>query len=632
MNSIYGVLSSRYGELSFKAIGATVTATGRNMLLASKEYTEKHYKNSRVVYGDSVSGRTPVLVKNVDTGIISIKRIDSIFGVNLDIWEQYENFKPFDSVSSNRTDKMCFRVPYRRYQIWSKTGWNYINKIIKHKCNKKLLKVSTDLGVVEVTEDHSLIDGSGCKIKPKDCILNKTELFHNYPYFKEGMYKGYSIITMLDDIENDYENLTTDEMLSYLFGFHYYFLHIDDKDLETLCSDNSRALIYLIKCRDSKRESLSELDEHSVFFEKLLRSSDSVKYQFLLGYFTLYRSNTGIMTSIEIDLSGDTEWTYSAYIYYISKSLGFAVSITDCGNKMVIDDFGLNGCGKVINSMDICSNKGQYVYDVETEDHTFQAGIGELCVFNTDSIFVKFETKSTKDYIESIEKGEENLELKNLIMEEAFEMGKIASKDITNTIFKSPIKLEFEKVYCPLILLQKKTYIGKYYGTSPIKHDYIDCKGVVTQKRDRPQLLKRVYTQVRDYVMEHNRKGVKLSIEFIKDEVMKLRTNKYDMNDLIITKKLKENYKNQNLPHVALRNKIALRDKFSAPKSNEYISFVYTLTDNKKDPLYKRTELPEYVIEHNLKVDVEYYIKNQLAKSITQLLELFNVNAKVLFE
>jgi DNA polymerase delta subunit 1 len=55
---------------------------------------------------------------------------------------------------------------------------------------------------------------------------------------------------------------------------------------------------------------------------------------------------------------------------------------------------------------------------------------------DTDSIFVSF-----KDDLRD--------------MHEAFRLGNEASEMITRT-FKSPNKLEFEKVYCPLLLIGKK--------------------------------------------------------------------------------------------------------------------------------------------------------------------------------
>lgn len=65
---------------------------------------------------------------------------------------------------------------------------------------------------------------------------------------------------------------------------------------------------------------------------------------------------------------------------------------------------------------------------------------------------------------------------------EAMRLGKEAADSISAT-FPKPIKLEFEKVYCPYLLMNKKKYAGLLY-TKPEKHDYIDAKGIETVRRD----------------------------------------------------------------------------------------------------------------------------------------------------
>lgn len=53
-----------------------------------------------------------------------------------------------------------------------------------------------------------------------------------------------------------------------------------------------------------------------------------------------------------------------------------------------------------------------------------------------------------------------------------------------------PIKLEFEKVYHPYLLINKKRYAGLYF-TRPEKHDKMDCKGIETVRRDNCPLVAR---------------------------------------------------------------------------------------------------------------------------------------------
>lgn len=73
---------------------------------------------------------------------------------------------------------------------------------------------------------------------------------------------------------------------------------------------------------------------------------------------------------------------------------------------------------------------------------------------DTDSVMVKFGVKE---------------------IEKAMELGKEAAELISKK-FVHPIKLEFEKVYYPYLLINKKRYAGLYW-TRPDKFDKMDCKG-----------------------------------------------------------------------------------------------------------------------------------------------------------
>jgi DNA polymerase delta subunit 1 len=61
--------------------------------------------------------------------------------------------------------------------------------------------------------------------------------------------------------------------------------------------------------------------------------------------------------------------------------------------------------------------------------------------------------------------------------------------------FIKPIKLEFEKVYFPYLLINKKRYAGLYW-TNPVKYDKMDAKGIEASG----------YLTCRDFTAEHVRR------------------------------------------------------------------------------------------------------------------------------
>lgn len=63
-----------------------------------------------------------------------------------------------------------------------------------------------------------------------------------------------------------------------------------------------------------------------------------------------------------------------------------------------------------------------------------------------------------------------------------------------------PIKLEFEKVYFPYLLLSKKRYAGLLW-TNPEKPDKKDCKGVESVRRDSCLLVRKMVDTVLEIIL-----------------------------------------------------------------------------------------------------------------------------------
>ena len=92
---------------------------------------------------------------------------------------------------------------------------------------------------------------------------------------------------------------------------------------------------------------------------------------------------------------------------------------------------------------------------------------------DTDSVMVKFGTKE---------------------LAEAMKLGTEAA-DYVSKKFIKPIKLEFEKVYFPYLLINKKRYAGLYW-TRPDKYDKMDSKGIETVRRDNCRMVQTVIETV----------------------------------------------------------------------------------------------------------------------------------------
>ena len=171
-NSLYGQTGASTSAIFKQDVAAATTSTGRQMLNLCSSFSTQYY-GCDIVYGDSVTGDEPLILRNRQ-GLIEIKTIESLS----EEWEAYENFKPFDTIQSNRREK---QKAFVNYEVFANNKWNPINKVIRHKTNKKIYRVNTHCGVVDVTEDHSLLSDKREKIKPGKCVVGETKLFHCFP-------------------------------------------------------------------------------------------------------------------------------------------------------------------------------------------------------------------------------------------------------------------------------------------------------------------------------------------------------------------------------------------------------------------------------------------------------------------
>jgi len=112
------------------------------------------------------------------------------------------------------------------------------------------------------------------------------------------------------------------------------------------------------------------------------------------------------------------------------------------------------------------------------------------------------------------------------------ELGKEAA-DYVSIFFPDPIKLQFEKVYCPYLLMNKKRYAGLLW-TSPDKYDKIDAKGIETVRRDNCPLVKDVVNTVLKKILIE--RSCQEAIQYCKGIISDLLQNRIDLSLLVITR------------------------------------------------------------------------------------------------
>ena len=441
-NSLYGGVGAAVSALYYKNIAAATTAVGRNHLHLAKNYTLEKFPSAEIVYGDSVTGYTPVTLKvNEKVYYEKIENIAKKFGKN----------KWLRCIEPGKQDKEACELD--NVYTWTSKGWTELFRIFRHILvdSKKVMRVLTHTGCVDVTDDHSLILSNGKTISPKD-------------------------------------------------------LKIGDQLLTNECEENN---------------------------------------------------------------------------------LNRVVEFTQSNEVKKIHEIEYEG----------------FVYDLTTENHEFQAGIGNIIVHNTDSIFVNFHpTKKGKEGIqESIDRSIE------------------VEKGIQH-LLAYPHKLEYEKTFSPFVLLRKKGYIGNKYEFDLDKYKQTSM-GVVTKRRDNAPIVKYVYDGLIKKII--NEKDIHGAVRFVIKTIDEILDGKFPIAYFIITKRLNANYANPlQIAHKVLADRMAERDPGNKPQSNDRIPFVYIHTKKKVKLQGERVEHPDYIQQNKLKIDYLFYITNQISKPVCQVIGL----------
>jgi DNA polymerase elongation subunit (family B) len=179
-NSLYGFLGAQEsGVLALIEAAMCITATGRRLIQKVNSFVEHKY-NASVVYGDSVTGDTPIFVMN-NRDKQDVIRIDELFEENDRRWNPY------------RESKEVIDMSHLDMKVMTENGWTNIKKFIRHKLHpeKKMYRIITKSGMVDVTEDHSLVLSNGVEVKPNDVNIG-TKLLHNH---RQDLYMNYEINT-----------------------------------------------------------------------------------------------------------------------------------------------------------------------------------------------------------------------------------------------------------------------------------------------------------------------------------------------------------------------------------------------------------------------------------------------------
>jgi len=427
----------------------------------NKNFSQLSYGKIMIMTdADSVTGDTPILVKNTN-GLINVKNIEDL------------------STTWVGNDK---EYGLSDYMVWTDCGWTNIKSVMKHKVSKRIYRVLTHTGIVDVTEDHSLLKEDGVKITPQECVLGQT-LLHSFPVFSENkpvipdnleklkvkelwnyasqckiqyyqkmnkkklvdsirdVYRKYDDIQILSHInvtieeayamglfftdgscgiyEWKYHKRPLNRPKTYTFNRISYSWFISNTNLNYL--EKARDILCDIYGLDFKiiDDRHSHETRGSQNYKLNLNGGKKVKH-FIENYRKLFYSGQS-KTIPDIILNaptnvrenffqgmydGDCDKSTGATridvykkigaqaVFLLCKSLGYEVSINCRDDKPDVFTLCMTKGHQqrdphMIKKLIDLGTTEQYVYDIETDNHHFQAGIGQMIVHNTDGIHIE---------------------------------------------------------------------------------------------------------------------------------------------------------------------------------------------------------------------------------------------------
>ena len=599
MNSVYGFTGASVGMLPCVAIASTVTMKGRNMIEETKTYVEEHFPGSKVRYGDSVTPDTPLLIRQ--HGVVRTSRIDSLVSTYV-IREDGKEVALVDA------------------EVWTEKGFTPIEQVVRHKTTKNIHRVLTHTGVVDVTEDHSLLLKDATMIKPTEVSLG-TELLHG---------------TSVDAFEEAVDSVTVQEakVMGFFFGdgsCGYY----NGKYTWALNNSNMKYLEEMSELCPFETKLYDTIESSGVY--KLNATGDvksiSVRYRSL--FYNQYKEKIvpSCILSAPIDVvksfwdgyymaDGDKDthgYTRmdikgkegSMGMYIIGRRLSYNISVNTRTDKPSIfrQTWTTSTQRKnpiAIKKLESLGTTSGYVYDLTTESHHFHVGPGELVVHNTDSVMVEFDVG-----------GRTGMEA----IEYSWQLGEQAA-EACNSLFKKPNNLELEKVYCPYFLYSKKRYAAKLWTKNKageMNMDYIDVKGLQLVRRDNTPHVREVCKELLDVVLESNDTVAPKALA--RKRAVELLEGDVPHEKLILSQQLGDSYKSSNLSHVRVRDKMRERQPGSEPQSGDRVPYLLLDTGDHRAKAFEKAEDPKYTVENGLKVDYVYYFKNKFLNPVCDLLE-----------
>ncbi len=663
MNTFYGEAGNKNSPFFVLEVAGGITSYGQHNLQLGASYVKN--KGCGIYYGDSVASYTPILIRrNGKTEYIKIQNL-----VAETDYLQYNNGK---QISYEATG----------VEIWSDQGWTHIKHVVRHKTDKPMFRVLTTGGIVDVTEDHSLLDAAGDILKPEDAIGSEL-LTSEHPTLQNpkicltqdmawvyGVFFMYGACGIQSANYNPY--ICVPDELHWLWIVHdAETIQRVKQILDRECPAGWYAMYYHdkwilfptvnIEQLVKKWQAMFYSNNSKIVPDRIQTARVAYGEAFLFGCTLPIKPNNN-MQHIDatqgaslVNMQGHAKTNTMIIIsqlsamsvYALCKRLKYQVVIDS--DLVILNRYKLiiTNDGEFHASHALQSNRvhhviplpttEDYVYDIETHNHHFSAGIGNLVVHNTDSIYLSMPEKVFDEDDRQYYTGQmPKLDYWTKLVELTFSAIKPINQEVNEMFYQNNgtrfLSMAYEEVLFPVAFTAKKKYFGiPHENIANFKPKDLFIRGLEVKKRGVSEILRKIFMEIMwTCVSPENLFDL---LELVQSKIDEIYQRQWDMKDFVQTGVYRPNKLNVKLKTFVTRMKeigidIKANERFNYVLVKKY-PYRYDLRGRKEElSIGDKIELLETANEQKLEVDLDYYmqgsINGQLARLITYH-EMFHV-------
>lgn len=218
--------------------------------------------------------------------------------------------------------------------------------------------------------------------------------------------------------------------------------------------------------------------------------------------------------------------------------------------------------------------------------------------------------------------------LKGRSRDEAFTIGEEIAKAVTK-MNPRPVKLKFEKVYHPCVLLAKKRYVGFKYEHREQTEPEFDAKGIETVRRDGTPAEQKIEEKALKILFRTaDLSQVK---RYFQNQCAKIMQGKVSIQDFCFAREVRlGTYSEKGLlpPGALISAKRMLMDPRLEPQYGERVPYV-VVTGAPGSRLVDRCVAPEVLLDNpHLELDAEYYITKNIIPPLERIFNLVGANVR----